>query len=172
MPKAKISLDAEIDPALAYFEDYQNGMTIIDICRKYGKSRNTVVKYLKQNKDYQPPGYGYHITGDARKLTNLKGKETKLISFNCPIELLELLAFSPGKNKTERIHLAVKDYLEVPAKQRYVSRYKISADIPYKNTKVELETKLLKKLDRSKQDRSSKLIAAIEQYLVKNGLLK
>lgn len=164
MPIAKISQNAEIDPASAYFEDYKNGSTIVDICRKYGKSRNTVLKYLRQNEDFVPPGGGYKVTGDARKVGNIKHEEVRLVAFNCPVELINKLDQVPGKNRTVRIHRAVENYLQVPKSDRYRSKY--STKDPYVPIRFKLELRLLKKLDRSNGERTGKLIAAIEQYCI------
>ena len=166
MPKAKITKDENIDPASAYFEEYQNGSTIIDICRKYDKSRNTVLKYLRQNKGFKQPGSGYKVTGKNRKAGNIRTEETERIYFNFPQDLKsEIDTYCPGKNRTEKISKAIESYLKLPSAKRPKAKNKSSDSKDAFH--VLLSAKLVKKMDRSKGDRTSKVIAAIEVYVDK-----
>ncbi|MGL5941912.1 MAG: hypothetical protein ACRC2S_16355 [Waterburya sp.] len=169
MPKAKITVNADIDPASAYFEMYQSGATIIDICRKYGKSRNTVLKYLRQNPDFVQPGYGDRRTGKDRPATNVRKEDVTVVSFNCPQVLLDLLDKAPGKNRSDKINTAIENYLKAPVAKRFKTKYKTQESD--KNPKAYIASKLVSKLDRSKRDRTSKIIAAIEQYLTEKNVI-
>ena len=166
MPKVKITKDENIDPASVYFEEYLAGSTIIDICRKYDKSRNTVLKYLRQNDDFEQPGSGYKVTGKNRKAGNIRTEETERIYFNFSQDLKsEIDSYCPGKNRTDKICKAIESYLQAPAAKRTKAKNKSSDSND--SFHVLLPAKLVKKMDRSKGDRTSKVIAAIEIYVDK-----
>lgn len=154
-----------------YFEMLSSGATIADICRSFGKSRNTVIKYLEMHPDYErkkgvfgKPGAGYSKTvAQGRKHVSKKKLEGTKVYFYLPKTTRAKLDQCPGKDRRTKIITAIENYLELPAAKRPkpILRGTKADPLMYPI----MDDKLVKKLDRTKGDRTGKVIAAIEMFI-------
>lgn len=169
MPKKKVrakrTSDESVDPSGAYFADYEKGMTIIGIARKYEKSRNTILKYLRKIPEFKQPGSGNHTKGSNRVIGNVREEETQVISICLSHELKQRLDLAPGRNRTEKIQQAIKQYLDLKVADRPKPKHKNT--VKDWKTRAAINSNLVKKLDRTnkKATRYSKIVAAVELFL-------
>lgn len=97
--------DDSTNKSAIYFEYYQQGLNINEIAELFGRSVNTVRKYLSQHDQYKAPGKGNRVTGKNRKVrsTTKKVVETNVLTtFYCPPDLLAEVDKIPG-TKTSKI---------------------------------------------------------------------
>ena len=174
MAKAKTNKKSPgdaISQANQYFEMLSSGATIADICRTVGKSRNTVIKYLNLHPDYErkkgvfgKPGAGYSKTvAQGRKHVSKKKLEGTKVYFYLPKTTRAKLDQCPGKDRRTKIITAIENYLELPATKRPKPILRGTKADPQMCPIV--DDNLVKKLDKTKGDRTGKIIAAIEIFV-------
>ena len=156
-----------------YFEQYQKGLTVTAIAKKFGTSRETVNTYLKKHDKYKPRGRGNKLTKkQGRVITPPATIEAERINFYASSELLDRLQSIGGYlNRTDRLIAAIEDYLALKVKDRPQANPKHVVND--RTIALNLPVSLKQKLDReykteANKTRTEKIIAAIELFCHKH----
>lgn len=153
-----------------FFEEYQKGLTIAAIARKFGTSRQTVTEYLKKHDKYKPSGRGNKLTKNQGRVIVPREKlpPRTRISFYLPKELLDRLNSIGGYlNQSQRFIAAIKNYVDLNVRDR--PKVENSPKLGDRHFCLDLPESLAKELDRQyktelNKTRTDKIIASVELF--------
>ena len=163
----------ETNKTYLYFEKYRDGMKLKDIAQHFGRSINTIKKYLEDHPDYRPRGRGNKISkANGRVLPKNTGKSinknTKQVTFYCNQQLLDRLDLINSIDTRKAKYIAaIEDYLKLNCRDR--PKANLSSTVKDRLVKFNCPNKLLTRLDRNykseaNKTRTDKIIAAIELF--------
>lgn len=167
--------DDSTNKTFIYYEMYDQGFTLTQIAKHFGRSINTIKAHIRHHPKYKDPKPGNRLTKDRRNTatkSKSKNDKTKQLSFYCPEILLERIKLTPGIKLKDRYIKALEQYLKLSFKKRPEPKLKaISSD---KKVNFLCPEKLVTGLDEpdkkriektgSDLNRSQKIVAALELF--------